>query len=513
MAARGIMVGIPVAGRVVAALALALTGCALPARNGADETDGPSPFTPVGRVPGPPRVPRLEPPAAARHADAVTVAQAGFRAPQPAPAAGSPVKPMPQPRELAPDPAAPPARLSLDRVINAVLLNDPKLRAGFEAINQANADALTASLRPNPSFFIDGQLLPLTHPFTLNRQGGPPQQDVQITYPIDWYLFGKRAASMVVAAHGVKASEADFEDAVRQRVTEAAAGYYDLLEAHALLALARQDVANLEKVEAALAKAVVAGGRTQVELNRLRLDLAQSRRLARDAETSVVSAKAKLRALLGRADADPAFDVDGALDAPLDAVLPPPEDGFELAVKNRPDLLSLQWKAAQARAGVTAAERNAYPQVSPMVGYTRQYQRKAIGFPDADSWTAAATITLPVFDRNQGNRAKALSVVVQNQFQYRAAVVALRAEVETAAREYRAAQATADDIAADQLKLAREVLDAITTAYQAGGRPLVDLLDAERNFRETYRAYVTSRAAYWRAVYRYRSAIGQQTTR
>jgi cobalt-zinc-cadmium efflux system outer membrane protein len=148
-----------------------------------------------------------------------------------------------------------------------------------------------------------------------------------------------------------------------------------------------------------------------------------------------------------------------------------------------------------------------------MLGYTRQYQRKAIGFPDADSWTVAATVTLPLFDRNQGNRAKAASTVVQNQFQYQAAVVALRAEVETAAREYRAAQATAQDIAAEQLKLARDVLDAITVAYQAGGRPLVDLLDAERNFRDTYRAYVSSRAAYWRAVYRYRSAIGQQTTR
>jgi cobalt-zinc-cadmium efflux system outer membrane protein len=146
-----------------------------------------------------------------------------------------------------------------------------------------------------------------------------------------------------------------------------------------------------------------------------------------------------------------------------------------------------------------------------MFGYTHQYQRKAIGFPDADSWTVAATMTLPFFDRNQGNRAKAVSMVAQNQFQYQAAVVALRAEIATAAQEYKAAQATATDIASDQLRLARGVRDSIATAFQVGGRPLVDLLDAERNFRETYRAYVTSRATYWRSVYRYRSAIGQQT--
>ena len=95
-------------------------------------------------------------------------------------------------------------------MINAVLVTDPRLRAGFEAINQAHADALTASLRPNPTLYLDIQLLPLTRPFTPDATGGPPQQDVNLTYPIDWYLFGKRAANMAAAAQGVRVSEAEF---------------------------------------------------------------------------------------------------------------------------------------------------------------------------------------------------------------------------------------------------------------------------------------------------------------
>jgi cobalt-zinc-cadmium efflux system outer membrane protein len=216
--------------------------------------------------------------------------------------------------------------------------------------------------------------------------------------------------------------------------------------------------------------------------------------------------------MMGRTEADPAFTVEGALDAPLEAALPPADEGFALAVEGRPDLRALRWKVSQAQANIEAERRNAYPSVSPMLGYTRQFQHKAIGFPDASSWDAAATISLPVFDRNQGNRARAASALAQSRFQYDAAVATLRAEVETAAQQYKAARATAMEIAGEQLRLAREVRDAIATAYQAGGRPLVDLLDAERIFRETARAYVSSRAAYWRAVYRYRSAIGQQTT-
>ena len=489
---------------------VALSGCAVFAPIPDD------PVATMGRATGPARVSggnssappnqtATAPPSP--YADAVKIEQVGLREPQ-TPAADAPGKPLPPPRELPTGTA-----LTLDQVINAVLVSDPKLRAGFELINQAHADALTASLRPNPSLFADAQLLPLTRPFTVDDQGGPPQVDAQVTYPIDWFLFGKRAANMVVATRGVKSTEADFEDTIRQRVAEAASAFYDVLETKGLLALARQDVTNLERVEAALAKAVEAGGKTQVELNRLRLDLALARRAVRDAETALVTAKAKLRAIIGRSNSDPDFDVSGSLDAQLNANLPAPEEAFELAVQNRPDLSSLRWKISQARASVVAADRAAYPQVSPMFGYTRQFQQKAIGFPDASSWTAAATVTLPLFDRNQGNRAKARSTVTQNQYLYDAAVVALRAEVTTAAQEYKAAQTTAADIAAEQLKLSREVFDAITLAYQTGGRPLVDLLDAERTFRDTYRSYVSSRAAYWRAVYRYRAAIGQQTPR
>jgi cobalt-zinc-cadmium efflux system outer membrane protein len=431
------------------------------------------------------------------------------------PAQIPPPRPLPpgEPGGAGPAREPAPTELTLDQVINAVLVSDPKLRAGFEAINQASADALTASLRPNPTLFHDIQLLPLTRPFTPTRQGGPPQEDVQITYPIDWYLFGKRAANMVAAAHGVRVSESEFADRVRQRVSEAAVAFYDVVEAKALLALARQDVANLERIEVALAKAVAAGGKTQLDLNQFRLDLAQARRLAREAETTLVTARARLRAMIGRSDADPAFDVAGSLDLPLAASLPEPEEGFALAVQNRPDLQALRWKGAQARANVEVETRKAYPDVAPMFGYTHQYQRQAIGFPDADSWTAAVTMSLPLFNRNQGNRLRAASAVAQNQFEYQAALAGLRAEVETASRECRAARATADEIAGDQLRIARDVLEGIATAYQLGGRPLVEFLNAERTLRETYRAYATSRAAYWRAVYRYRAAIGQQSGR
>jgi cobalt-zinc-cadmium efflux system outer membrane protein len=400
--------------------------------------------------------------------------------------------------------------MTLDQVINAVLLADPRLRAGFESISQANGDALTASLKPNPELFTDAQLLPLTRPFTVDRQGGPPQQDVNISYPIDWFLFGKRAAAMQAAGLGVKVSEAEYADLVRQRVLEASTTYYEVLEAKAIIELARQDVDNLKRVEAVTEKAVEGGGRPQVEISRIRLDRLRSEQVLREAENTLVGATARLRALMGRADADPTFDVAGSLDD-QPAVEPlPVGEAFAIAQQNRPDIHALRWKLAQAQANLESERRKAYPSVAPQVGYTRQYQRKAIGFPDADSYSVALTMSLPFNDRNQGNRAKATSVAAQSQFQLQSGVVDLRAEVVQADQDLRTAAATSRAVAGDQLKLAGQVRDAIIKAYEAGGRPLLDVLDAQRNYRETYRLFITSRGRYGRAVVKYYATLGKQ---
>ena len=401
-------------------------------------------------------------------------------------------------------------KLSFDEVINAVLISDPRLMAGFQGINQANADALTASLVPNPTVMADILMLPLARPFSPDRTGGPPQQDVMVSYPIDWYVFGKRAAQMASASAMVKVSEAEFANLVRIRITEGALAYYDVMEAKALLDLANQNLAILAKVEVALTKAVEAGGRPKVEINRIRLDILQNRQTVRDVETALVAAKARLRALIGRSDRDLDFDIAGTLDALLTTNTPGAAEAFDLAVDNRPDVKAIKARMIQTEANVIVEDRKKYPELIPMLGWTRQYQVAAMGQPDAGSWNASLTTQLPFFNRNQGNRAKASSYAVQAKIDYEATLVALRAEIETTAQELKAARNNAEAVAGEQLRLANEVLQSITDAYEAGTRTLVEMLDAQRNFRDTNKSYISMRAGYWRALYRYYSATGKQ---
>ena len=161
---------------------------------------------------------------------------------------------------------------------------------------------------------------------------------------------------------------------------------------------------------------------------------------------------------------------------------------------------------------IESERRKAYPTVVPGFGYTRQYQNKAIGFPDADSWLANLTMSVPIYDRNQGNQAKAASVSAQAGYQLQAQRVALRGEVVKAIQDLTTSAANARAVAQEQLEIARKVRDSINEAYNAGGRPLLDALDAQRNYRETYRLFITSRASYLRAAIQYSATLGQQMT-
>jgi cobalt-zinc-cadmium efflux system outer membrane protein len=308
---------------------------------------------------------------------------------------------------------------------------------------------------------------------------------------------------------GVGVAEAELADLARRRATETAQTFYGVLEAEALLGVARQAVGHLEQVEAAIKKAVASGGRPQVELNRVRLELQSARREERSAMTAVIATKASLLALLGGGGSARSLTLAGSLDGPLTAKPISVDAACALAARNRPDILALRNKALKAQREIVVERRNALPETALGLGVAHQFQR-SIGAPDVTAWGASIEVALPLFNRNQGNRAKAASAAAQSEYELQAALVELGAEVEQAVQSLGAAQENARTVAQTELGLASQVRDSFRKAYEVGGRSLVEFLDAQRNYRETYRAFVTSRADYWRSLCRYNSSLGKK---
>lgn len=428
------------------------------------------------------------------------------------PVSGESPAPDASPEDATPDvPQGATVPVTLNQAIWSSLNEHPLISAGLQAIQQSQANYLTSTLLPNPQVFTDIQLLPLTRPFTVTRQGGPPQFDFMVTYPIDWFLFGKRAAEMASARAGVHASRQEFQDLIRQRVLETALAFYDVVEAHALLDVARADVKNLEELEETVARLVRSGDRPETALNAVRIELLTAKQTLHSAEASAAVADATLTSVSGFMSGttglrlEPQADLNGAVaQAPLSA-----EAAFGVATQARPDIQQARWEVAEAVSAVEVQERAAKPTIAPSVGYNRQFQEKAIGFPDANAWSASLNLSLPIFDRNQGNIQSARAALHEKQFLLNDALLELRKETAQAVAELEATGENAR-LVSEQLPLAESLLNATTRTYESGERSLVEVLEARRNYQQTYRGFITSRADYWRAAYRYYAAIGQQ---
>ena len=403
------------------------------------------------------------------------------------------------------------APITLADAIDECLRSSLDIRSQVENVRQAQADVTTSRLVPNPTLLMLASLQPFPgHPFTVTRQGGPPQYDATTFWPIDWLIYGKRKLLIAEAERRVDVSAAEVANTARLRVSETVAMFFSVLEAKQLVQLSRENVDNLRRVTNLTDLRVKGEAAPQIDLDRARLALAGAQRELRTAELTLENAKVQLRALLGRREIEPFFDVAGdlAIGNPTDP--PPLENIVALAQNERSDVTAAQRKVEEAMAHIAVADRDALPPLSLQAGYTYQDQRKAIGFPGAPSWNLGLTGPLPLFDRNQGNRAKTRAALTQAAIDLEQTRIKARSEVEQAFASYSSAYKIVTRDSPQQLEAARSVRNRIEEAYRLGDRPLFELLDAGRTFRETYRAQITAEVNYWRALHQLNAAAGQQ---
>ncbi len=127
--------------------------------------------------------------------------------------------------------------LTLDQAIELLVQGNLDLRAKLLEIPQARADVLTASLRANPIFYADSQLVPYGTN-SVQKPDGPTQYDINVSHPIDY--SHKRQARMAYAARALKVLEAQYQNEVRLAIGNLYGAFVDVLAA-------REDIRALRK--------------------------------------------------------------------------------------------------------------------------------------------------------------------------------------------------------------------------------------------------------------------------
>ena len=310
------------------------------------------------------------------------------------------------------------------------------------------------------------------------------QSTLSIGQPLE--LGGKRSARVAAGQAGVSAA------AARNRQTLVDFGY-DLAIAYAAAEAAQARVVFFEDALMAAqedlraARALVDAGR-EADLRAVQAEAASTAAQA-DVETAradAQSAFAQLASLAGLAS-----PYSGVVDSllPLANALPPPP--------NEPPVVAPAVAAAEAEreaaARRIAVERTrAVPNVTPSLGV-----RRLNGSNDT-LFVAGVSITIPIFDKNQGNVAAAIAELEA----FDARLNAARLEAENGWRSAAALARAADArvTASTQAEMASsEAYRLARVGYDAGRTPLVELLLARRNLTLAQSAALDARLARIRA--------------
>jgi cobalt-zinc-cadmium efflux system outer membrane protein len=400
------------------------------------------------------------------------------------------------------DTSKPPlARISLDEAIRLALQHNHALLAARTTILQNQAQEITANLRPNPVLSWDSQFFPLFNPsqFSADYLENQAQFDVGIGY-----LFerGKKRQHRLQAAKDQTAvTRATVTDNERQLTFNVSQQFIAVLLAQSTLDLARQDYDSFRKTVDISESRFKAGDMSEGDLLKIKLQLLQFQADVSTAKLAKVQALTSLRQFLGFESVADDFDVDGDLDyQPVHAGL---DDLKALALRSRPDLMAAHLSVTAAHSQATLAEANGKRDLNATFDYTHT--------AGINSGAFFFNIDLPIFDRNQGEKARTRYAITQSEELQNETAQQVLTDIVDA---YEAVTSNDQIIKlyrggfVDQAKQSRDITE---YAYKRGAASLLDFLDAERTYRANQLAYRQALASYMTALEQLRQAAGTRS--
>jgi cobalt-zinc-cadmium efflux system outer membrane protein len=144
-----------------------------------------------------------------------------------------------------PPPPAGATRLTLDAAVAEALDRNLDLIATRAGVPIAEANLVTAGLRPNPVFSVGADHLDwLGTGYNEENGAGPPEYSARVDFLVE--LGAKRDRRIALAAEERAIAEAEVLDAVRGLKLDVQQAFIDVLLAQENLALARENASRLD---------------------------------------------------------------------------------------------------------------------------------------------------------------------------------------------------------------------------------------------------------------------------
>jgi cobalt-zinc-cadmium efflux system outer membrane protein len=355
-------------------------------------------------------------------------------------------------------------RLTLADAVSEALANHPQLARAAARTAATEGLERQAGLSPNPRLIMqsEGSGFPAIPP-------SGPQHDR------DFYAFlaqtvetgGKRNRRIALATENVRRSELEAQLYRRQISSRVRTAYWAAAGTAQIQDLLRKEVESFDRVVQFHRDRVREGAAPEVDLLRIEVERDRLESAARTAAQDAERNRIALFREMGKTEFQGVEFVDA-----LDQAHPIIYLSLAQVLDQRPEMKLAHEAVEQARADLRLQEANAKPDPDVHVGYKRTE-----GF---DTVYAAVQIPLPIRNRNQGLVEAAAAEGKAAESSVAATEALVRAELESAKKDYESRQQLLDDTLRPMRERADEVYRIVDAAYRETGTDILRLLDAER---------------------------------
>lgn len=385
-----------------------------------------------------------------------------------------------------------PHTYALDDILALAAQHNPVLAGAEGLVKQSQGQQIAAGAYPNPSLTGIAGRGAIQDPKTGIHV---TERTFIVEQPLEW--TGKRRARQEAADAGLAGANAALEETRLSLLAEVKIAFYQLLFGQRDVELSAQNVANVEEVLRTVQARVAAGEATAFDSLKAGVEVQKAKKEAARANNSLLVAKARLNTLTaGSLGKD--FAIRGDFERPKQSV-----DGEALAaqaLEQHPAVRRLSKLAEQAD-HVLRFEREARV---PNVSVIGSYHREA----GDESLTAGLAVPLPLWYRRQGEIQSALGAKHRADAERARAQHELEQAVTQHAQEVRTAQEQLYVFDTGLLKQAEQTLAMARTSFRHGAASLLDVLDAQRVYRQTQLEYAQVRADLSIALARLERALG-----
>ena len=228
------------------------------------------------------------------------------------------------------------------------------------------------------------------------------------------------------------------------------------------------------------------------------------------AEAALLQARRELALLLGLpAERAETLEIRGSLHdfAPAPPCL---EELISIALQTRPDLVAYRLGIHRAQADLRRERAEAIDNVFLFYTPFSANDYSPVGKQNASGWGLGVLFPIPLFDRNQGDIARAQVNVTQTRLELQSLERHIINEVQYAATEYALSREVVQQYERDMLADTRHLRDEQSRLFAAGQAGFDSLFEMQKEYEEIVREYLEALAYHRRTMLRLNGAVGQR---